>query len=243
MCRLVWFGLVRSIVSFTLVSDISDISGVSITNAVSHNLGTTIGKSHTVFARGSISITFLIGSIIGTRVVISDGISEIVHWGCIISGFMVRCGFVCGFVWCGSWVGDRFVDNSGFVDYGSWVVNWGRFVGCGSWVVDRGWLVISGGGMIDGGGFVVSGGWVGSVVDGGSMVGCMVRSMVKGSMVGCGVIDWGRVVRSSSMVDGCGFGNGVCGIFFFVSVLVDFIRGSSGLRNYFGSVVPMGTRN
>ena len=81
------------------------------------------------------------------------------------------------------------------------------------------------------------------MIDGGSMVGCMVRSMVKGSMVGCGVIDWGGVVRSSSMVDGCGFGNGVCGIFFFVSVLVDFIRGSSGLRNYFGSVVPMGTRN
>ena len=50
MCRLVWFGLIRSIVSFTLVSDISDISGVSITNAVSHNLGTTIGKSNTVFA-------------------------------------------------------------------------------------------------------------------------------------------------------------------------------------------------
>ena len=50
MCRLVWFGLIRSIVIFPLVSHIIDIYRVSITNAVSHNLGTTIGKSHTVFA-------------------------------------------------------------------------------------------------------------------------------------------------------------------------------------------------
>lgn len=239
------FGFIRSIMSLTLVSDISDVSGVSITNAVSHNLGTAIGKSHAVFARGSITITFFIGSKVGSRVVISDGISEIVHWGCIISGFMVRCGFVGGFVWCGSWVVrcGGLVDNCGFVDYGSWVVNWGSFVGCGSCVVDGCGFVISGGGMIDGGGFVVSGSWV---VDRGSMVGCGV---VNRCMVGCGVVDWGGMVRSGMVdtmmgtMDGCGSLNGVCGIFFFVSVLVDFIRGSSGLRNYLGSVVPMGTRN
>lgn len=198
MHGLVWFGLIRSIMSLTLVSDISDVSGVSISNAVSHNLGTAIGKSHAVFAGGSISISLFVGSKVGSRVVISDGISEIVHWGCIISGFMVRCGFVGGFVWCGSrfvgcgsWVGD------GFVDYGSWVVNWGRFVGCGSWVVDGCGFVVSGGGMIDGGGFVVSGSWV---VDGGSMVRCVVNGSMVDTMVGCGVVDWGMV----GMVDRCG---------------------------------------
>ena len=162
MVRSGLLGLIRSIVSLTFVFDISDVSGVSIGNAVSHNLGAAIGKSHAVFARGSITVTVFIGSVVGTRVVISNSISKVVDGGGIISGFMISgCG-VCGFVRCGSWVDNGFVDH-----WGGFVRSWGR-------VVDRGGFVVSWGGVIDGGGFVISGcGMVdrGSMIDGcGSLV-------------------------------------------------------------------------
>jgi hypothetical protein len=169
MVRSGLLGLIRSIDSLTFVFDISDVSGVSIGNAVSHNLGAAIGKSHAVFARGSITVTVFIGSVVGTRVVISNSISKVVDSGGIISGFMISgCG-VCGFVRCGSWVDNGFVDN-----WGGFVRSWGRVVDRGGFVVSWGWVidgsgfVISWGGVIDGGGFVISGGGMidrGSVID------------------------------------------------------------------------------
>ena len=50
MVRSGLLGLIRSIVGLTLVCDISDVSRVGIGNAVGHNLGAAIGKSHAVFA-------------------------------------------------------------------------------------------------------------------------------------------------------------------------------------------------
>ena len=115
-------GLIGSIVGFTLVFDISNIARVSIGNIVGHNLGTAIGKSHAVLAVGSITITVLILSKAGARVVISNSIAILVDSGAIISRLMVSRCWVSGLV-SGSWV-----DNGGLVD------NWGRFV-------DRGGLV------------------------------------------------------------------------------------------------------
>jgi len=168
MVRSGLLGLIRSIVGLTLVCDISDVSRVGIPNGVFDNLGTTIGKSNTVFTRGSITITVFVLRKAGTRVVISDSIAILVDSGAIISRLMVSWCWVSGFV-SGSWV-----DNGGLVD------NWGR-------CVDRGGLVDNRGGVVDWGGFVGRGRVVdwGGVVDGSgvidgsmSMVDSMGKSMV-----------------------------------------------------------------
>jgi len=160
MVRSGFWGHIRIIVGLTLVCDISDVSGVGIPNGVFDNLGTTIGKSNTVFTRGSITITVFILRKAGTRVVISDSITILVDSGAIISRLMVSRCWVSGLV-SGSWV-----DNGGLVD------NWGR-------CVDRGGLVDNRGGVVDWGGFVGRG----RVVDWGRFVG-------RGRVVdGSGVID------------------------------------------------------
>ena len=187
MCRLVWFGLVRSIVSFTLVSDISDISGVSITNAVSHNLGTTIGKSYTVFTRGSITITVLTLSKVGTRVVISDSITVLVESWAFISGLMVSLLRVSGLVG-----GSRLVDWGRLVDRGG-VVNGSGLVG-GS-LVNNGSGVIYGGRLVDWGRIVD--GRVGGVGLRMSMVNGVTVDGVGESMV---AVDIGMVTVNVGMV-------------------------------------------
>jgi len=129
-------GLIRRILGFTLVSDISNISRVGIPNIVGDNLGTAIGKSYTVFARGSNTITVLTLSKVVTRVVISDSITVLVESWAFISGLMVSRLRVSGLVG-GSLVnnGSRVVDRSGFVD------NWGRVVDRSGFVDNRGRVV------------------------------------------------------------------------------------------------------
>ena len=165
MVRSRGLGLIRSIVSLTLVFDICDVSRVSISYRVGDNLGTTIRKGNTVFTRGSITITVLILSKVGPRVVISDSITILVDSWAIISGLMVRRSRVSRLVGR-SWVGNhsRFVDNRGrFVGRGRGrVVDGSRFVG-------RGWVEDGSMGMVDsmGKGMVGNGvGKVGSMVDG-----------------------------------------------------------------------------
>ena len=69
----------RSVFGFTSVFDVSDVSAMSIVNMVSHNLESAIGKSNTVFARGSISVTVFILTKVSSRVVIGHSILVIVH--------------------------------------------------------------------------------------------------------------------------------------------------------------------
>ena len=100
-------------------------------------MGATIGKIHTVFTTGSITITvFMLFKII-TRVVIEDSITILIEsWG-IISRFVVRIGVVNGLVDRG-WV----VDRSRLIDRGRcWVVDRGR-------LIDRGWVVHWSRGMV-----------------------------------------------------------------------------------------------
>ena len=136
MVRSRLLGLIRSIVGLTLVCDISDVSRVGIPNGVFDNLGTTIGKSNTVFTRGSITITVLTLSKVGTRVVISDSITVLVESWAFISGLMVSLLRVSGLVG-----GSRLVDWGRLVDRGgvvrSGLVDWSR-------LVDRGRVVRSG---------------------------------------------------------------------------------------------------
>jgi len=183
MVRSGLWGHIRIIVGLTLVCDISDVSGVGIPNGVFDNLGTTIGKSDTVFTRGSITITVFTLRKSGTRIVISDSVTILVDGWAIISGLMVsRC-------WVSGLVGGSGMDNrGGVVDWGGLVDNWGRFV-------DRGGMD-NRGGVVDWGRFVDRG----SVVDWGRCVGR--GRVVDGSM---GMVDsMGKSVVSSveSMVGG-----------------------------------------
>jgi hypothetical protein len=77
------FGFVFGVDSFTGVSDISDISGVTVSNGVSYGLDTTIGKGDMVFTVGGITITSFVGTEIGSGVIISNGVSVIVSGGYI----------------------------------------------------------------------------------------------------------------------------------------------------------------
>jgi len=136
-------GLIRRILGFTLVSDISNISRVGIPNIVGDNLGTAIGKSYTVFARGSNTITVLTLSKVVTRVVISDSITVLVESWAFISRLMVSRLRVSGLVG-GSLVnnGSGVVDRSGFVDNRGRVVDRSR-------IVDRG-RIVDGSLVVDG---------------------------------------------------------------------------------------------
>jgi len=205
-----------SIDSLTFVCDISNIPRVSITDSVGDDLGTAIGKSHAVLSCGSITITVLRLSKVGARVVISDSITILIDSWAIISGLMVRSNRVSGLVG-GSWV-----NNSGFVDNGSGLVDRGRFVS-GSWVVNGSRLMVSGSWVVDGSGFV-SGSWV---VDGS----CLVSGswVVDGSMVDGSMVDG----VSKSMVDGVGsMGEGMVD-----KTMVDRFVGISGNWGMVGSSI------
>ena len=143
-------GLIRRILGFTLVSDISNISRVGIPNIVGDNLGTAIGKSYTVFARGSNTITVLTLSKVVTRVVISDSITVLVESWAFISRLMVSRLRVSGLVG-GSLVnnGSGVVDRSGFVDNRGRVVDRSGFVDNRGRVVDRS-RIVDRGRIVDG---------------------------------------------------------------------------------------------
>ena len=205
-------GLIGSIVSLTLVSDISNIARVAIGNVVGHNLGTAIGKSHAVLAIGSITITVLVLGKASSRVIISNSIAILVDSRAIISRLMVSSSGVSGLVGR-SGVSHRLVSRSR-----GRVVDRGRLVDR-SRVVDGSRLVVSGSRVVDGSGLVVS---RGRVVD---------RS--------------GLVVSRSGMVDR-GMDRDVAGsmssgnILLLIVVLVDLIRGGSGLGGHLGVVRAMG---
>ena len=98
-------GLVFGVVSLTLVFNISNISRVSISNAVGHNLGTTIGKSHSVFSRyNSVFILSFFLVKVGARVFITDSISVGERTGRDFVASMVGGGMRGGVV-RGGWAG------------------------------------------------------------------------------------------------------------------------------------------
>ena len=126
-------SLNRFIMSLALIFDISNIARVAISNIVRDNLSATIWKSNFVFSIGGIPISVLIGSKVGTRVVIGYGITILVncwpHW------------FSC-FV-CHDW--GRVVDRGWLCNnHGSWFVNDHR-----GWLVGRGRLVQDWCSMVD----------------------------------------------------------------------------------------------
>jgi len=67
------------VVGLSLVSDISNIARVAISNIVVDNLGTTVREGNTVFTIGSIAIPLLIGGKVSTRVVIGNSIAILVN--------------------------------------------------------------------------------------------------------------------------------------------------------------------
>ena len=78
----------RGIVCLTLILDISNIARVSIGNIVGDNLGAAVRKGNTVLAIGGVSITSLILTKVGTRVLISHSVlvsvrlgGELLYWG------------------------------------------------------------------------------------------------------------------------------------------------------------------
>ena len=87
-------GLIGSILGLTLISDISNISRVFISNLVGDNLGSTIRKIYTLFTISSITITVFMLFKVGTRVVIKDSISIFIVSRGFICRFMVRIGMV-----------------------------------------------------------------------------------------------------------------------------------------------------
>ena len=140
-----WGWVVWLVVSFSLVPDVSNVSGVTVSNVVGDNLGATVWESNTVFSSGGVSVSVLALGKVGTRVVISNSVSVLVDswliirwlvvswlvdWGWVVWGWLVDWGWV---VW--GWL----VDNWGWVVWGwGWVVwSWG-WVGNLDWVVDNG---------------------------------------------------------------------------------------------------------
>ena len=96
--RFMMLGFIGSIVGLTLISDISNISRVFISNLVGDNLGTAIRKIYTIFTISSMTITVFMLFKVGTRVVIKDSISIFIVSRGIICRFMIRIGMVSRFV-------------------------------------------------------------------------------------------------------------------------------------------------
>jgi len=176
-----WGWVVWLVVSLSLVPHINNISRVSISGAVGHNLGATVREGNTVLSRGSIAIPLLIGGKVGTRVVISNSIAVLVDGWLIIRWLLVCWGWV---VW--SWL----VHNWG------WVVDWGRLVHNWGWVVRSGvghldwvgnhWSWVVGSWLVDNWGWVVH--WGRLVVDWSWLV-----------VNWCSVVSWSWVVVSRCM--------------------------------------------
>ena len=226
-------GLIRRILGFTLVSDISNISRVGIPNIVGDNLGTAIGKSYTVFARGSNTITVLTLSKVVTRVVISDSITVLVESWAFISRLMVSRLRVSGLVG-GSLVnnGSGVVDRSGFVDNRGRVVDRSR-------IVDRG-RIVDGSLVVDGRvGVDVGVGLSMSMVNGVTVdvVGKSMVTMNVGMVTMNGSMVSMVEVKSSVVARGVDTSN----IFLLIVVLVNLIGSGSGLGVHSGVIFTMGS--
>ena len=144
------------VLSDTFVSDIGNISTISISNIVGDDLGTTIGKVDTVFTVGGISVTVFVSLEVSLSIVIMDSISVFVYGWSIFIDWSLSISWSWGVVSWGmyNWLVDNWYNWgnvwSWFVYYWgniwSWLVNWGWVVNWGwlvnwSWVVNWGWFV------------------------------------------------------------------------------------------------------
>ncbi len=177
--------LILGVDGFTFISDISNIS--VLISGVSHNLDTTVRESHSVLARGFVSVSLLRVTVVRVRVLIFDSVLKGVFGGnIVIFGFFVSRG--------------RFVG-------GGRLVFWGRFVGRGRFVSrGRSGLVFRGGGRLisRGRGRLVSRSR-GGFVSGGRLVfrgRCVSRG--RGGFVFRGrFVSWGRLVFRGRFVGRC----------------------------------------
>ena len=80
------------VVSLSRVSDVSDVSTVTVSNVVGHSLKTSVGKSDAVASLGRVTITRLIGIVVCSTVVVIDSVLVAVDGGLIIRGLMICRG-------------------------------------------------------------------------------------------------------------------------------------------------------
>jgi len=116
------FGMVRFVMGFSFVFDISNVS-VFVVSSVGHNLGPTVGKGHAVFTMHNtvVILSFLLAEIsAGVFILDSVFISKRPRGQLVFGGGMIRGGFV---YWGG-------MIRSGF----------GSVVGCGSGVIRSGMI-------------------------------------------------------------------------------------------------------
>jgi hypothetical protein len=80
--------------SLALVPDVSDVTGVGVTDGVGHNLGSAVGELDAVFAVGGVSVSVLVVAEIGTSgVAVSlHSVSELVCWGIDVFGLTISGG-------------------------------------------------------------------------------------------------------------------------------------------------------
>jgi len=79
-----WSWMVWLVVGLAFVLHIGNISRVSISGVVGHNLGATVWKSNTVLSICGIAIPVLVLGKVGTRVVIGNSITILVNSWLII---------------------------------------------------------------------------------------------------------------------------------------------------------------
>ena len=84
----------RGVDCFTRISDISNVSTISIINTVSNSLDPAVREGYVVTSRGCVSITSFSGTKVDSRVVISSGVDIVVSGGNIggVGGSMVGRG-------------------------------------------------------------------------------------------------------------------------------------------------------
>ena len=81
-------------VSLSRVSEVSDVSTVTVSNVVGHSLKTSVGKSDAVASLGRVTITRLIGIVVCSTVVVIDSVLVAVGGGLLVRGLMVGWGSI-----------------------------------------------------------------------------------------------------------------------------------------------------
>ena len=76
-----WVGGCRGVDCFTRISDISNVTTISVINTVSDSLDSAVREGYVVASRGCVSVTSFSGTKVDSRVVISSGVSIGVCWG------------------------------------------------------------------------------------------------------------------------------------------------------------------
>ena len=120
------FGVVRFVVGFSFVFDISNVS-VFVVSSVSHNLGPTVGKGHTVFTMHNtvVILSFLLAEIsAGVFILDSVFVGKRPGRQLVFGSGMVRSGLVNWWV-VGSGFGSVIGSRSGVVGSGSGMIRSG----------------------------------------------------------------------------------------------------------------------